>query len=169
MACVFIRKTVNVNYVNSTFLHRPLIILQSQWSNYSDNVKTVNPESPIDVLKNKISKGELMNDEHQLKVAEDLQTVYQSLKGYIPEKESFLSKWMGKGKKKKKAPKGLYLFGAVGGGKTMLMDLFYNCCQVSQSSFWHVLQLVMNLSSYLNRKILCAIHVSFLCIFLKFI
>ena len=28
-------------------------------------------------------------------------------------------------------PKGLYIYGAVGGGKTMLMDLFYEYCDVS--------------------------------------
>lgn len=72
-----------------------------------------------------------MNDEYQLKIAEQLQIVYEDVRGYEPEKEGFLAKWMGKSKRKKKAPKGLYLYGAVGGGKTMLMDLFYSCCQVS--------------------------------------
>lgn len=130
MACVFFKKPANINFIN-ILLHRPYLVLQSQLCNYSDNVKAADPVSPLEVLKKKIAKGELMNDEHQLKVIEELQTVYQNLKGYEPEKESFFTKWIGKEKKRKKAPKGLYLYGAVGGGKTMLMDLFYNCCQVS--------------------------------------
>lgn len=89
-------------------------------------------EGPIAVLKKKISKGELVADEYQMHVARSLQTVYDNVQGYEPEKPGLMSRWLGKGKKKKKPPKGLYLYGAVGGGKTMLMDLFYNCCQVSR-------------------------------------
>lgn len=130
MACVFAKKPVNINFTNF-LLHRPFLVLQMQCCNYSDNTKPADLESPLEVLKMKISKGELMKDEYQLKIAEQLQTVYEDVRGYEPEKEGFFTKWIGKSKKKKKSPKGLYLYGAVGGGKTMLMDLFYNCCQVS--------------------------------------
>ena len=132
-------RSLSMNYINF-LLHRPYFLLQIQSCNYSDNTKHVDPQSPLEVLNRKISKGELMSDEYQLKVIQDLQTVYENVKGYEPEKVSFLTKWIGKGKKKKKAPKGLYLYGAVGGGKTMLMDLFYNCCQVSEFSIMNVLQ-----------------------------
>lgn len=133
MARVFAKTPVNMNYINLV-LHRPFIILQMQCSNYSDNATSVDTNSPAEVLKRKVTKGELMHDQHQIKIVEELQKVYQNIQGYEPEKDSFLTKWIGKNKKKKKAPKGLYLYGAVGGGKTMLMDLFYNCCQVSPSS-----------------------------------
>lgn len=96
------------------------------------NQKEKSPEGPVRVLEEKIAKGELVADEFQLKIAKSLQTVYQDIENYEPQRPSLFSKWLGKGKKNKKLPKGLYLYGAVGGGKTMLMDLFYNCCQVSQ-------------------------------------
>lgn len=144
MACAFIKKPVNVNFLNF-LLHRPYAVLQMQFCNYSENVKPIDSSSPVEVLKRKISKGELMDDEHQLKVMQQLEIVYQNLKGYEPpEKESFLTKWISNGNKKKKAPKGLYLYGAVGGGKTMMMDLFYNCCQVSPYSILTVLQIGIN-------------------------
>lgn len=126
MSCVLVQKCVNVNYLNLLFQRRVFILLQKQSCNYS-----IDSDSPLEVLKKKVAKNDLIPDEHQLKVAKELQKVYINVKNYVPEKTSLLSKWMGNGKKKKKTPKGLYLYGAVGGGKTMLMDLFYNCCQVS--------------------------------------
>jgi predicted ATPase len=136
MAGVFVIKPVNINYIN-LLLYRPIFVFKLQYCNYSDQATDF--KNPLEVLKRKIQKGELMNDEYQLKIAEDLETVYQDVKQYVPEKPSIFTKWIGKSKKKKKAPKGLYLYGAVGGGKTMLMDLFYNCCQVSEFSVSRVL------------------------------
>lgn len=85
-------------------------------------------KGPIVMLKNKIAKGELVEDEHQMKVARTLQNIYEEINGYKPEEFNLLDKWLGR--KRKQPPKGLYIHGAVGGGKTMLMDLFYKCCQV---------------------------------------
>jgi len=87
------------------------------------------PGSPVAVLLEKIDKGELIRDEYQLQITEELQKVYEDLQTYQPPKPSLLGKWFGGHSKGPDSPNGLYLFGAVGGGKTMLMDLFYNCCQ----------------------------------------
>ncbi|XP_015123327.1 putative ATPase N2B [Diachasma alloeum] len=92
---------------------------------------------PIEVLRGRISRGELLEDEYQMKIAQNLQTVFEHVHKYTPEKPGFFSKWIGKGKRRRKPPKGLYLYGAVGGGKTMLMDLFYDCCQVENKQRVH--------------------------------
>ena len=126
MASFFVKRFLNSSHL-SNFLCRPYLPVSIQFCQYADV-----SNGPVKLLNERIAKGELISDEHQTKVVEALERVYTEIQGYEPEKPGFFSSWIGKGKKKKKTPKGLYLYGAVGGGKTMLMDLFYNCCQVSQ-------------------------------------
>jgi predicted ATPase len=82
---------------------------------------------PLAVLQEKIDNEELMHDVYQYRIAESLQRLYENIQGYTPPQYGLFSRYF---KKVTKAPKGLYIYGAVGGGKTMLMDLFYNCCEV---------------------------------------
>lgn len=68
-----------------------------------------------------------------MQVAEDLQKLYEITNTYEPPAAAgALSKLFSFASKKSKDPgvKGLYIYGSVGGGKTMLMDMFYDCCQV---------------------------------------
>lgn len=85
---------------------------------------------PVDELNRKLTKGELVNDEHQTRIAGELQRVFDDIKSYSPPVRSIFSKLFSKNSKKN-IPKGLYIYGSVGCGKTMLMDLFYNCVEVS--------------------------------------
>jgi DNA replication protein DnaC len=82
---------------------------------------------PLAVLKDKINNGEIMHDDYQNRITYSLQCLYENIQGYTPPMHGLLSRLL---KKTTKAPKGLYIYGAVGGGKTMLMDLFYSCCKV---------------------------------------
>lgn len=69
-----------------------------------------------------------MPDEHQHKVAQALQKVYDDIKGHDPNANKSIFSSLFKAKKNKIL--GLYIYGTVGTGKTMLMDLFYDCCEV---------------------------------------
>lgn len=89
---------------------------------------------PIEVLAEKVKNGVLMHDEKQFKIAEELQRVHEDIEGYSLQSENIFSKWF---TPKQQAPKGLYLYGAVGGGKTMLMDLFYECCDTEHKCRVH--------------------------------
>lgn len=87
----------------------------------------------MSALKKKIDDKSLLPDDFQLQVVADLQKLYEITNTYEPPASAgALAKWLSFGSKKSKEPgvRGLYIYGSVGGGKTMLMDMFYDCCQV---------------------------------------
>lgn len=77
---------------------------------------------------------EHLNDLHlMLRDYDPPPVVHPSIADLQPEPKSFFGSIFGKGQKKKaigelpaNLPKGLYMYGDVGSGKTMLMDLFYD-------------------------------------------
>ncbi|KAL8585867.1 hypothetical protein ACOMHN_056462 [Nucella lapillus] len=87
-------------------------------------------DGPLGSYLSKVSSEELQRDSHQERVVKNLQRLHQDLLTYNPDQltDSWLSKAI-RGSKKLVVPKGLYLHGGVGCGKTMLMDLFYNTSQ----------------------------------------
>lgn len=98
---------------------------------------------PIAVYDSKVTEKEIEYNEQQKKVATSLQRVYEEIQSYSPPKKGFFSKIF---KEKSRAPQGVYLYGAVGGGKTMLMDLFYSCVKVLKPhSIFSILQSVPKL------------------------
>lgn len=122
---------------------------------------------------NELVKAEtLSNDSYQLKVVEELDKLCGELKDYkikeVPtiESASILSKFSFFGKKEPEvvveAPKGLYIYGAVGkktfkafyiillslgGGKTMLMDMFYERASIEKKSRVHFHEFMRNFHS----------------------
>ena len=73
-------------------------------------------------------EGQLRHDAAQELAAEKLQSLHHALKRYQPgnAKSQTWSERLGiSHKREAEAPQGLYLFGPVGRGKSMLMDLFF--------------------------------------------
>lgn len=88
---------------------------------------------PLHILQQKCDAKEMKADEHQRIVMNELQQLYDTIQTYQPPEirvPGLLSKWLPNKKERTKSttPKGLYIYGSVGGGKTTLMDLFYNSC-----------------------------------------
>lgn len=103
---------------------------------------------PRDVLAKKIKDGDLLRDELQTKVCESLQVLYEDVKEYNPSGSNLFSKFF---KPKKKIPKGLYIYGAVGGGKTMLMDMFYECCQTDKKIRVHFNEFMLDVHQKIHE------------------
>ncbi|RZV36803.1 MAG: cell division protein ZapE [Acidimicrobiales bacterium] len=74
--------------------------------------------SVSEFLQTQIKSGQLREDAVQLRAAGALDNLSQRLDGYAP-KRSLFGKF-------DEAPKGLYLWGGVGRGKSMLMDVFFD-------------------------------------------
>ncbi|WPG98790.1 Hypothetical protein R9X50_00158600 [Acrodontium crateriforme] len=102
---------------------------------------------PIAEYDARVKSGRLRNDEHQRTLVQALQDLHENLLHYDPPKvveptieslqtpkKSFFGAMFGGEAKEEKLsmhppanlPKGLYMYGDVGSGKTMLMDLFYD-------------------------------------------
>ncbi len=64
-----------------------------------------------------VERGDLVADPVQMKAAEALDALLHRLDGFPPKKRFFSSRIA--------APKGLYMWGGVGRGKSMLMDWFF--------------------------------------------
>ena len=73
---------------------------------------------PLEIYEAKIASGELRKDPDQHKACELLQKLFDVIS--TPKKKGLFS--FGK---KGETPKGVYLYGGVGRGKSMIMDLFY--------------------------------------------
>lgn len=87
-------------------------------------------DGPIHQYRALVASGEVAFDPEQEQAAESLQVLHMRLAGYeLPRARSLLSSFFSS-RSKEPQPKGLYIFGGVGRGKSMLMDLFFDTAPV---------------------------------------
>ncbi|XP_071569660.1 putative ATPase N2B isoform X1 [Temnothorax nylanderi] len=148
MSCHLAKKCASANNLCHVLTRvRPMICIQRY--SYAHDIDVNLSGGPVSVLKQKIARGELASDAYQMKVAQTLQRIYQEVHDYKPQQLNLLEKWFGS--KRRDAPKGLYIHGAVGGGKTMLMDLFYNCCQIENKKRFHFHSFMLDVHSRVHE------------------
>ena len=84
-------------------------------------------QSPIEAYRALLEDGSIAPDPSQAQAMDRLQGLSDMLPGYAPQmgKKGWMSR-LGLGRGKVKPPRGLYLWGGVGRGKSMLMDLFFD-------------------------------------------
>lgn len=92
------------------------------------------PDGPLSLYRRRLDAGEISHDPAQELAAEKLAGLYHALKGYKRQATRPARGFLGFLKRSEEAqaqaPAGLYLYGGVGRGKSMLMDLFYETAPV---------------------------------------
>uniref|UniRef100_A0A8D0GRA3 AFG1 like ATPase n=1 Tax=Sphenodon punctatus TaxID=8508 RepID=A0A8D0GRA3_SPHPU len=102
---------------------------------------------PLERYECLIKAEELKNDEQQRRVIQCLQKLNESLKGYSISSQNFLSKFFAR----RKPPQGLYIYGDVGTGKTMVMDIFYSHIQVEKKKRVHFHGFMLDVHKRIHR------------------
>ena len=93
--------------------------------------------TPTSQLQARIRAGQLQADAEQAKAAEALTRLQAALKGWGEGRKPFFGK-------ARPAPKGLYLWGGVGRGKSMLMDMFFDTAPVRAKRRLHFHQFMLD-------------------------
>ncbi len=118
---------------------------------------------PLAVYQQRIAAGELKSDPDQLRVITRLNTLWQELasmpalaaplptqgmeskaKGLLVGLARRLRPQANASATRPSRPRGLYIVGRVGRGKTMVMDLFYACAPVQQKERIHFLRFMQD-------------------------
>lgn len=76
------------------------------------------------LIQQKIESGEMLEDESQAELVVELGRLCTDLEAYAVKQPGALTRWMGRNKPVD-APRGVYIWGGVGRGKTHLMNTFF--------------------------------------------
>ncbi|MEE8284518.1 MAG: cell division protein ZapE, partial [Alphaproteobacteria bacterium] len=87
-------------------------------------------DTPIAIYRARVTEGALVRDTFQELAAEKLQSLHHALAHYEPGAAGGWKARLGLAGRAEEPPLGLYLFGGVGRGKSMLMDLFFHLVEV---------------------------------------
>lgn len=105
----------------------------SEGSQYRNRYASDSKDTIINAFLEKINNNVIKKDDHQFKIVQSLQRLSNELRNYTPPEDSIWSR-LGIKDRTSERPRGLYLWGSVGCGKTFLMDLFYDNCSVSDDN-----------------------------------
>lgn len=90
-----------------------------------------------DLYDARVREGQIERDAAQEQVVGRLDALCARVDGYSPARKTSALGWLFGGKPNSGAPKGLYIWGGVGRGKSMLMDMFFERADVGKKRRVH--------------------------------
>lgn len=104
-----------------------------------DKVSAYPEHGVTDKLKAKVAAGEMQADPLQAAMAQRFDVLLHAIQAQRPARKSSALGWLFAARKPEKSavPRGLYIHGGVGRGKTMLMDLFFSLVPIKRKRRAH--------------------------------
>ncbi len=97
-----------------------------------------------------VQSGRLASDEDQKRVLDTLSALNDAILRGEKERKSFFS--FLNSKKESNCPDGIYIYGSVGRGKSMLMDLFFLHCPIIRKTRIHFHAFMLDIHEKIHKK-----------------
>src|SRR5437764_6896416 len=107
---------------------------------------------PAALYRERIAAGEIHTDAAQERVVARLERLHDALRDYRPtaERRGLLG-WLGLAEPRP-TPKGIYLWGPVGRGKSMLMDMFFAAAPIERKRRVHFHAFMLDVHDRIERE-----------------
>ncbi|CAB1331278.1 unnamed protein product [Coregonus sp. 'balchen'] len=102
---------------------------------------------PLEHYNSLVRDGSLREDPHQKSVVQTLDKMHKTIRGYNNQPTSLFSTFFSK----PKPPKGYYIYGDVGTGKTMVMDMFYSHVETEKKKRVHFHGFMLDVHNRIHR------------------
>src|SRR5262249_14725923 len=114
------------------------------------NANAGTDKGPLFAYRARVGEGALVGDPAQELAAEKLQSLFHALKGYRPRQPGSWKERFGLARRAEEPPAGLYIFGDVGRGKSMLMDLFFASAEIEKKRRVHFHEFMLEVHARLH-------------------
>lgn len=108
-------------------------------------------DGPLLAFRRRVEAGGLRHDPMQELAAEKLQSLHNALKSYEPRRRGSWKERFGLTRRTEEPPAGLYIYGDVGRGKSMLMDMFFETAPVAAKRRVHFHEFMLEVHDTLHQ------------------